>query len=64
MTRPRALPDRQVHCSCHESDKVVYENIDPKLTDVFHLSNQIMWESLDVVGDKSVGNDSGELINA
>ena len=44
-----------------EADKKVYENIDPKSSEVYHLANQFGRENADVVGDKSVKNDAGEM---
>lgn len=28
-----------VHYAHHKTEKVVYENIDPKLSDIFHINN-------------------------
>ena len=49
-----------VHHACQEADKKVYENIDPKSSEVYHLANQFRRENTDVVGDKPVKNDAGE----
>ena len=35
-----------------EADKKVYENIDPKSSEVYRLANQFRRENTDVVGDK------------
>ena len=48
-----------VHHARQEADKKVYENIDPKSSEVNHLANQFRRENTDVVGDKSVKNDAG-----
>ena len=45
------------------ADKVVYEGIDHKSSDIFHLANQMRKENVDVVGDKPVKNDTGEIVN-
>ena len=50
-----------VHHACQESDKKVYENIDTKSSEVYRLVNQFRRESADVVGDKPVKNDTGEM---
>ena len=50
-----------VHHARHEADKVVYEGIDHKSSDIFHLANQMRKENVDVVGDKPVKNDTGEM---
>ena len=50
-----------VHHACQEADKKVYENIDPKSSEVYCLANQFRRENTDVVGDKPVKNDAGEM---
>ena len=50
-----------VHHARQEADKKVYENIDPKSSEVYHLANQFRRENTDVVGDKPVKNDAGEM---
>ena len=52
---------RVVHNAGHEADKVVYEGIDHKSSDIFRLANQMRKENVDVVGDKPVKNDTGEM---
>ena len=42
-------------------DKKVYEKIDPKSSEAYHLANQLRRENADVVGDKPVKNDAGEM---
>ena len=43
-----------------EAHKKVYENIDPKSSEVYLLANQFRGENADV-GDKPVKNDAGEM---
>ena len=43
------------------ADMKVYENIDPKSSEVYHLANQFRRENTDAVGDKPVKNDAGEM---
>ena len=50
-----------VHYARQEADKKVYENIDPKFSEVYRLSNQFRRENADVVSDKPVKNDAGEM---
>ena len=50
-----------VHHASNEADKVVYEGIDHKSSDIFRLANQMRKENVDVVGDKPVKNDTGEM---
>ena len=57
----KRISRRVVHHARHEADKVVYEGIDHKSSDVFHLANQMRKENVDVVGDKPVKNDTGEM---
>ena len=40
---------------------MVYEGIDHKSSDIFRLANQMRKENVDVVGDKPVKNDTGEM---
>ena len=49
------------HRARHEADKVVYDDIDYKSSDIFHLSNQMRKENVDLVGDKPVKNNAGEM---
>ena len=48
----------QAHSETHhahkDADKSVYENIDPKYSEIFRHANQIWRENVDVVGDKPV----------
>ena len=50
-----------MHHARQEADKKVLENIDPKSSEVFCLANQFRRENADVVGDKPVKNDAGEM---
>ena len=50
-----------MHHAHQEADKKVYENIDPKSSEVYRLANQFRRENTDVVGDKPVKNDAGEM---
>ena len=49
-----------VHHAPQEADKV-YENIDPKSSEVYRLANQFRRENADDIGDKPVKNDAGEM---
>ena len=50
-----------VHHALHEADKVVYDGIDHKSSDIFRFANQLRRENCDVVGDKPVKNDAGGM---
>ena len=50
-----------VHHARQEADKEVYKNIDSKSSEVHHLANQFRRENANVVGDKPVKNDAGEM---
>ena len=50
-----------VHHARQEANKKVYENIDPKSSEVYRLANQFRRKNTDVVGDKPVKNDAGEM---
>ena len=50
-----------VHHARQEADTNVYENIKPKSSEVYRLANQCRRENADVVGDKPVKNDAGEM---
>ena len=56
----KRISRRVVHHACHEADKVVYEGIDHKSSDIFRLANQMRKLNVDV-GDKPVKNDTGEM---
>ena len=57
----KRISRRVVHHARHEADKVVYEGIDHKSSDIFCLAYQMRKENVDVVGDKPVKNDTGEM---
>ena len=50
-----------MHHALQAANKKVYENIDPKSSEVYCLANQFRIENTDVVGDKPVKNDVGEM---
>ena len=50
-----------MHHARQEADKEVYKNIDPKSSELYRLANQFRKENADVVGDKPVKNDVGEM---
>ena len=50
-----------VHHARQEANKKVFENIDPKSSEVYRLANQFRRENADIVGDKPVKNDAGEM---
>ena len=50
-----------VHHAHQEAHKKVFENIDPKSSEVYRLANQFRSENADVVGDKPVKNDAKEI---
>ena len=45
----------------HHAHQEAHKNIDPKSSEVYRLANQFRRESADVVGDKPVKNDVGEM---
>ena len=50
-----------MHHAPQKADKNVYKTTDPKSLEVYHLANKIRRENSDVVGDKPVKNDAGEI---
>ena len=50
-----------MHHAHQEADKKVFKNIDPKSSEVYYLANQFRIENTDIVGDKPVKNDAGEM---
>ena len=50
-----------MHHACQAANKEVYKNIDSKSSEVYCLPNQFRRENADVVGDKPVKNDAGEM---
>ena len=59
----KRISRRVVHHARHEADKVVYEGIDHKSSDIFRLANQMRKENVDVVGEKPVKNDTGDALD-
>ena len=57
----KPLARHAVYQAHQEADKKVYENTDPKSSEVYHLANQFRRENTDVVSDKLVNNDAGEM---
>ena len=57
----KSNPRHAVYQARQEANKKVYENIDPKSSEVYCLANQFKRENADVVGDKPVKNDAGEM---
>ena len=49
-----------VHHARHEADKVVYDCIDHKSSDIYCLANQMRKENVDVVADKPVRMTQGK----
>ena len=54
-------PNEMLDIAHQEADKKVYENIDPRSSEVYRLANQFRRENTDVVGAKPVKNDAGEM---
>ena len=52
---------RAVYHARHEAEKSVFADIDPRSADVYRLANQMRRENADVVGDKPVRNDAGDM---
>ena len=50
-----------MHHARQEADKEVYKKIDPKSSEEYRLANQFRKENADVVGNKPVKNDAGEM---
>ena len=57
----KRISRRVVHHARHEADKVVYDGIDHKSSDIFRLANQMKKENVDVLEDKPVKNDASEM---
>ena len=57
----KRISKRVVHHAHHEADKVVYDGIDHMSSDIFRLANQMRKENVDVLGDKPVKKDAGEM---
>ena len=50
-----------VYHTRHKADKVVYEGIEHKSSDIFASPKQMRKENVDVVGDKPVKNNAWEM---
>ena len=50
-----------VHQARQEAEKKVFDNVDPKSSEIYRIASQMRRENTDVVGDKPVRNDAGEL---
>ena len=59
--QPKCNARHAVHHVRQEANEKVFQNIDPKSSEVYHLANQFRRENADVVGDKPVKNDAGEM---
>ena len=59
----KRISRRVVHHARHEADKVVYDGIGHKSSDIFSLclANQMGKDNVDVVGARPVKNDAGEM---
>ena len=58
----KCIARHAVHHAHQEADKKVYENIDPKSSEVYRHANQLRRENAHVVGGKPVKNDAGEML--
>ena len=61
ITLPSASPD--VWCTIHATKQTRWSMMafDHKSSDIFRLANQMRKENVNVVGDKPVKNDTGEM---
>ena len=57
----KRIARRKVHHAPQDAGKAVFEDIGPKSSENFRLANQMSKENADVVGDKPIKNDAGEL---
>ena len=57
----KCIARHAVYHARQEANKKIYKNIDPKSSEVYRLANQFRRENADVVGDKPVKNDAGEM---
>ena len=58
-TKPTS--NRAVHQARSEAEKVALQKIDPRSGDVYPLAKQMCSDNQDVMGDKPVKNDAGQL---
>ena len=61
VSTAKCIARHAVHHACQEADKKVYKNIDPKSSEVYYLANQFRRAYANIVGDKPVKNDAGEM---
>ena len=52
---------RAFHQACYEANKLVYKDMDQNSSGVYQLARQVRRENVDVVGEKPLRNDAGEL---
>ena len=57
----KCIARHAVNHARQEADKEVYKNIDPKSSEIYRLANQLRKENADVVGDKPMKHDAGEM---
>ena len=53
--------NRAVHQARSEAEKVALQKIDPRSGDVYQLAKQMRRDNQDVMGEKPVKNDAGQL---
>ena len=53
--------NRAVHEAKSEAERVTLQKIDPKSADIYRLAKQMRCDNQDVMGDKPVKNDAGQL---
>ena len=53
--------NRAVHQARSEAEKVALQKIDPRSGDVYRLAKQMRRDNQDVMGEKPVKNDAGQL---
>ena len=53
--------NRAVHQARSEAEKVALQKIDPRSGDVYRLAKQMRCDNQDVMGEKPVKNDAGQL---
>ena len=53
--------NRAVHQATSEAEKVAVQKIDPRSGDVYRLAKQMRCDNQDVMGEKPVKNDAGQL---
>ena len=53
--------NRAVHEAKNEAEKVALQKIDPKSADIYRLAKQMRCDNQDVMGEKPVKNNEGQL---